>query len=191
MDSYVISLKDFTKKHEKVVLNLEAQVSKKVNTKDQVALIMCSSGTTGMPKGVMLTHANIISVVQGYRDRFVLYRMVYDQTLIILNVSPWFHSMGFMSMFLIATSRDAVSVFLPKFEEELFLKAIEVSSECCLISLVTSTIFLQKYKVTTITVVPPIMVFLAKSPLVDKYDISSVKGNKKLLKVNKIFSNIS
>lgn len=142
LDSYVISLKDFTKKHEKVVLNLEAQVSKKVNTKDQVALIMCSSGTTGMPKGVMLTHANIISVVQGYRDRFVLYRMVYDQTLIILNVSPWFHSMGFMSMFLIATSRDAISVFLPKFEEELFLKAIEVSYDCCLVrSLLLQTFY--------------------------------------------------
>lgn len=152
-----IRLADFVKKHRENDFDVEANVARKVDIKDQVALIVCSSGTTGLPKGVLITHENIMSVVQSYRDLFILLKMLHGQ-LITLNIAPWFHALGFISMILVACSRDARFVFLPKFEEKLFLSSIE------------------KYKVTAITVVPPIMVFLAKSPLFDKYDLSSVKG---------------
>lgn len=98
-----------------------------------------------------------MSVVQSYRDLFIMAKMLQEQTLIILNIAPWFHSMGFLSMILSACSRDSTNVFLPKFEDKIFLRCIE------------------QYKVSTITVVPPIMNFLAKSPLFDKYDLSSIK----------------
>lgn len=127
IDDFVISLDDFKKLAEKSNFNVEENVARKVDIKDQVSLIVCSSGTTGMPKGVMITQENIMSVVQGYRDLFVLTKMIYGETLRILNIAPWFHALGFLSMFMIACSRDAIYVFLPKFEERAFLGSIEVS----------------------------------------------------------------
>lgn len=127
IDDFAISQNDFLKKYENNEFNADDHASTPVDVKDQVAVIFCSSGTTGMPKGVLITHNNIISVVQGYRDRFVLFKMMYeDRTLSILNVAPWFHVLGFMSLVLLTTSRNAMFVFLPRFEEEPFLRSIEV-----------------------------------------------------------------
>lgn len=127
IDSSTISLAEFVRKNEKKDFNVEKNVSVKVDIKEQVSLIVCSSGTTGLPKGVLLTQENMMSVIQSYRDTFVLMKMIHEQTLVILNIAPWFHALGFMSMFLVACSRDSTFVFLPKFEEEPFLKSIEVS----------------------------------------------------------------
>jgi 4-coumarate--CoA ligase len=126
IDNFAISLEDFVKKQEKVSFNVEEFTSKKVDIADQVALIMCSSGTTGMPKGVMITQKNMMSVLLSYRELFTMTRMLFDETLIVLNIAPWFHALGFMSMFMVACSRETVYVFLPKFNEETFLSSIEV-----------------------------------------------------------------
>lgn len=99
-----------------------------------------------------------MSVIQGMRDIFVLSRMLNGGTMVVWSVAPWFHSMGFFSMVLNACSRDATFVFLPKFDEETFLRCI------------------QDYKISHIVVVPPIMVFLAKSPMFDQYDLSSIRS---------------
>jgi acyl-CoA synthetase (AMP-forming)/AMP-acid ligase II len=82
-----------------------------------------------MPKGVMITHGNLISVVQSYRGLFVLMKMINDETLIILNIGPWFHALGFMSMLMVCCNHDPIYVFLPKFEEKSFLSAIEVKNK--------------------------------------------------------------
>ena len=126
IDKFAISLDNFVKNSQKISFNIEEHTSKKVDVQDQVALIMCSSGTTGMPKGVMITQLNMMSVLNGYRELFTMTRMVYDETLIILNIAPWFHALGFMSMFMLACSRESIYVFLPRFDEETFLKSIEV-----------------------------------------------------------------
>lgn len=65
--------------------------------------------------------------------------------------------MGFMSMLFAVTSMEFPTVYLWKFEPELYLKSIE------------------KYKILTISVPPPVVVFLAKTPLFNKYDLSSLK----------------
>lgn len=122
-----VLLNDFVNEFKNNNFDVEKSASQKVEIKEQVALIVCSSGTTGQPKGVLITQENIMSVIQSYRDLFVLIKMLHGQTITNLNIAPWFHSLGFMSMILVATSRDAVFVFLPKFEEEVFLRAIEVS----------------------------------------------------------------
>ncbi|KAG5668823.1 hypothetical protein PVAND_016746 [Polypedilum vanderplanki] len=150
------SMNDFIKNEDKN-FNVEANASKKVDIKNQLSFIMMSSGTTGIAKGVQQTQENVLSIIQSYRDMFVLFRMLHDTKSIILNIAPFFHGFGFISMLLISCSREATAVFLPRFEENAFFKAIE------------------KHKVNIITVVPPIMVLLAKSPLVDKYDLSSIK----------------
>lgn len=157
VDGNAMLLTDFIKKYQSKDFDVEANVSQRVDIRDQVALIVCSSGTTGMPKGVLITQENIMSVIQSYRDLFLLMKMA-GETVVVLNIAPWFHALGFLSMCLVACSRDSVFVFLPKFEERLFLRAIE------------------KHKVTAITVVPPIMVMLAKSPIVDEYDLSSIES---------------
>lgn len=152
-----ILLDEFIRKFEKKEFNVEDHVKSRVS-RDQVVYIASSSGTTGMPKGVLITQENIMSVVQGNRDIFTLAKIIQGQTLISLSVAPWFHSMGFFVMILNACSRDVTFVFLPKFEDETFLRCI------------------QDYKVSTMAVVPPLMVFLAKSPLFEKYDLSSLKS---------------
>lgn len=73
----------------------------------------------------------------------------------ILMVIPCFHAYGLLTM--VGTSVcGAEIVFLPKFEEHLFLRTI------------------QTYKTNTAFLVPPLLLFLAKSPLVDMYDVSSL-----------------
>lgn len=142
IDGSAVLLNDFIQKFKNNNFDVEKSVSQKVDIKQQVALIVCSSGTTGQPKGVLITQENIMSVIQGYRDRFILVKMLLGQTIVNLNIAPWFHSLGFITMMLLATSRDAVFVFLPKFEEEVFLRAIQVcSTYCSMLSLIMNVAF--------------------------------------------------
>lgn len=157
LNSETILLQDFINNYEIKDFNLENFVARRVS-RDQVVYIASSSGTTGMPKGVLITQENIMSVIQGMRDIFTVSKQILGHTIVASSVAPWFHSMGLFTMILNACSRDNIFVFLPKFESEPFLRCI------------------QDYKVSNISVVPPIMVFLAKSPMIDKYDLSSLKS---------------
>lgn len=150
-----ISYSDFIQKYEKKDFNVENYVAQRVS-RDQVAYIASSSGTTGLPKAVLITQMNIMSVVQGIRDSITLAKLMLGGTVISSSCAPWFHSMGFFAMTINACSRDGTFVFLPKFENESFLRCI------------------QEYKIASVSIVPPIMVFLAKDPVVDKYDLSSL-----------------
>jgi 4-coumarate--CoA ligase len=156
-DGKIVTLDDFMRKNEDKSFDVEAYASKKVDIQEQDSFIMMSSGTTGFPKGVRQTQENVLSIIQSYRDMFVLFRMLHGTASVIMNIAPWFHGFGFISMLLISCSREASFVFLPRFEEKIFLRAIE------------------KHKIGVLTLVPPVLVLLAKSPLFDKYDLSSVK----------------
>lgn len=75
---------------------------------------------------------------------------------VMLGLIPWFHAFGNLTLFC-QTLHGLRMVFLPKFEESLFLSCIET------------------YGVTFAFMVPPLMVFLAKHPLVANYDLSSLR----------------
>ncbi|KAH8312644.1 hypothetical protein KR044_011858 [Drosophila immigrans] len=126
-------------------------LSPEANKSEDVALIVCSSGTTGLPKGVQLTQSNLLATL----DSQIQPTMMPLNEISLLTVIPWFHAFGCLTLITTATMGTRL-VYLPKFEENLFLSAIE------------------KYRVMMAFMVPPLMVFLAKHPIVDKYDLSSL-----------------
>ncbi|KAH7418158.1 hypothetical protein BKA64DRAFT_563948 [Cadophora sp. MPI-SDFR-AT-0126] len=118
-----------------------------------LSFLVYSSGTTGLPKGVMLTHRNIVSNT--------LMTDVGSAELhagdVLIAVLPLYHIYGLALLIVHSIHRGAKVVVMPAFEPQAFLGAI------------------QKHKVTFAYLVPPIVLFLAKSPIVDEYDLRSVK----------------
>ncbi|KAK6942432.1 AMP-dependent synthetase/ligase [Dillenia turbinata] len=123
---------------------------------DDVVALPYSSGTTGLPKGVMLTHKGLVTSVaqQVDGDNPNLYFHSED---VILCVLPLFHIYSLNSVLLCALRVGAAILIMQKFE---IVKLMEL---------------VEKYKVTIAPFVPPIVLAIAKSPDVDKYDLSSIR----------------
>ncbi|KAL2652451.1 hypothetical protein R1flu_020579 [Riccia fluitans] len=118
-----------------------------------IAVLLYSSGTTGPSKGVILTHLNCVA---GVNHSFAL-RDVVEGIYIVGIIIPLFHVMGLIPVCNYALRRGSQLIIFPKFDLDLMLGAV------------------QRYKITHLGLVPPILVLLAKSPVVDKYDLSSLK----------------
>uniref|UniRef100_A0A182NL03 Luciferin 4-monooxygenase n=1 Tax=Anopheles dirus TaxID=7168 RepID=A0A182NL03_9DIPT len=118
-----------------------------------VALIVLSSGTTGLPKGVELTHQSIIATIAHSKESAKLIEL--PEQLVALAVTPLFHVVAGVGLLNMVTN-NCRCVVMPRFDPHLFLSCI------------------QKYGVNLMTLVPPLMVFLAKHPMVDEYDLSSL-----------------
>ncbi|AOW94922.1 AMP-dependent synthetase [Rhodococcus sp. WMMA185] len=117
----------------------------------QLAVLPYSSGTTGRPKGVMLTHRNLVANVCQINPR-----MGIEADDRLLAVLPFFHIYGMTVLLNAALFNRASLVTMPKFDLAEFLRV--VSDEKC----------------TYVFIAPPVAVALAKHPLVDEYDLSSV-----------------
>jgi acyl-CoA synthetase (AMP-forming)/AMP-acid ligase II len=116
-----------------------------------IAALPYSSGTTGIPKGVMLTHRNLVANVAQSRASIDLV-----STDRVLAVLPFFHIYGMTVLLNLALRQRASLVTMPKFDLVEFLSNI------------------QTYGCTYLYIAPPIAVALAKHPVVDQYDISTV-----------------
>ncbi|XP_033733814.1 4-coumarate--CoA ligase 1-like [Pecten maximus] len=125
-----------------------------IDPNEDVALLPYSSGTTGLPKGVMLTHMNIVSNLQQTRPQFAITN---DDS--VLCLLPMFHAYGMLFILMNTLQDGGKLVILPEFEPESFLTSI------------------QQHKVSLLYMVPPIALFLARHPLVDKFDISSIRAH--------------
>jgi acyl-CoA synthetase (AMP-forming)/AMP-acid ligase II len=118
-----------------------------------VVALPYSSGTTGLPKGVMLSHRNLVANIlqtdgAGHlRDG--------DDTLICFL--PFFHIYGLVVTMLLSLRSGATLVVMPRFELEAYLDLVE------------------RHRATMLHVVPPIVLALAKSPAVGGRDLSSVR----------------
>ncbi|KAF0676294.1 AMP-binding protein [Profundibacterium mesophilum] len=117
-----------------------------------VAAMPYSSGTTGMPKGVMLSHRNLLANTLQVRSGL---DFAEDETTIAFL--PFFHIYGLTVMMNVYLSSGGHLVTLPRFDLPLFLELT------------------QKHKARKLFVVPPVVLALAKHPAVEEYDLSSVE----------------
>jgi acyl-CoA synthetase (AMP-forming)/AMP-acid ligase II len=118
-----------------------------------LAVLPYSSGTTGFPKGVVLTHRNLVANL--LQTAWVHHVAEQDR---IIAVLPFFHIYGMQVVLNLALWRGATLVTMPRFELEPFLAAV------------------QQYRITRAFVVPPLVLALAQHPAVDRYDLSSVRA---------------
>jgi acyl-CoA synthetase (AMP-forming)/AMP-acid ligase II len=124
----------------------------RIDAREDLVALPYSSGTTGLPKGVMLTHANLVSNLCQMDGAEPL-----SQDDVVIAVLPFFHIMGLMVVLNRGLSKGATIVTLPRFELEPFLEVM------------------QRYGVTRAYLVPPIVLALAKHPLVERYDLSKLQ----------------
>lgn len=117
-----------------------------------LAVLPYSSGTTGRPKGVMLTHTNLVANVA----QSLAIGVGPDD--VVPCILPFFHIYGMTVLLNLALRTRAKLVTLPRFDLAQYLGVI------------------QEHRATFLFVAPPIALALAKHPLVDSYDVSSVRA---------------
>ncbi|WP_037670002.1 4-coumarate--CoA ligase family protein [Streptomyces griseus] len=117
-----------------------------------VAALPYSSGTTGTPKGVMLTHLQIATNLAQLEP--AISSRPGDRVLAVL---PFFHIYGLTALMKAPLRAGATVVVLPRFDLDTFLATI------------------QNHRITNLYVAPPIVLALAKHPAVAQYDLSSLK----------------
>ncbi|MEU8674126.1 4-coumarate--CoA ligase family protein [Streptomyces sp. NPDC048560] len=123
-----------------------------IDPAEDVAALPYSSGTTGAPKGVMLTHRSIATNLEQLRPFIPM-----GPGDSILAVLPFFHIYGLTALMNAPLRCGATVVVLPRFDLAQFLGAIE------------------KHRISGLYVAPPIVLALAKHPSVGEYDLSSLE----------------
>ena len=124
-----------------------------IDPAEDLVALPYSSGTTGVSKGVMLTHRNLVAnLCQGEPA------LLAGEAERLIAVLPFFHIYGLVVLMASALSRGSTLVTMPRFDLEQFLTLV------------------QDQGITRAYLVPPIVLALAKHPLVDKYDLSSLQS---------------
>jgi long-chain acyl-CoA synthetase len=127
--------------------------SVKVFPKTDVAALQYTGGTTGVPKGAMLTHSNLLSNAVMCAE----WLTARTSSEVFLTVLPLFHIYGMTTSMNAAVYLAGAMVLLPRFNPKEVLKTIE------------------QYKVTIFCGVPTMYSVLVAHPDVGKYDLSSIK----------------
>ena len=123
-----------------------------VNPLEDLVALPYSSGTTGLPKGVMLTHHNLVANLCQMEGLCYFY-----ETDTLICVLPLFHIYGLVVVLNMGLYTGATVVMMPRFDLETFLKAV------------------QDYDVSLAHIVPPIVLSLSKNPVVDNYKLPRLR----------------
>ena len=122
-----------------------------IDPTNDVVVLPYSSGTTGLPKGVMLTHANLIANILQIET------VESNRLQALVGVLPFFHIYGLVVILNFGLRVGATVITLPRFDLEQFLRA------------------LQDWRIELVHVVPPIALALARQPCVDNYDLHNLR----------------
>ncbi|USX50502.1 4-coumarate--CoA ligase family protein [Lentzea sp. HUAS12] len=124
-----------------------------IDPANDVAVLPYSSGTTALPKGVMLTHRNLVANLEQCQPLLEL-----NEETRILAVLPFFHIYGMQVLMNGGLRVGATVVTLPRFDLPEFLRVI------------------AEHRTDRVYIAPPVAVALAKHPIVDDYDLSPLKA---------------
>jgi acyl-CoA synthetase (AMP-forming)/AMP-acid ligase II len=124
----------------------------KINARSDLVALPFSSGTTGFPKGVMLTHYNLVSMLcQLHASEALTERDT------VVCVVPMYHLYGLHVVVNLGLSQGATVVILPRYDRRQFLRTLE------------------RYGVTVAPLVPPLVLELSRVPEVDQHDLSKLR----------------
>jgi acyl-CoA synthetase (AMP-forming)/AMP-acid ligase II len=123
-----------------------------IDPASQIMVLPYSSGTTGLPKGVMLTHRNLVANL-AQCDAMLRY----DPHSSGLAVLPFFHIYGMQILMNGLLANGCTVISMVRFD---LVKALEL---------------IQEQRITHFYAVPPMILALAKQPIVDDYDLSSLE----------------
>ena len=129
-----------------------------IDPADDLAVLPYSSGTTGVSKGVMLTHRNLVANLAQLDAMAPHAAVPVRGDDVVLGLLPFFHIYGMVVIMGYALLKGATVVTMPRFDLEAFLELI------------------QSYGITYVNVVPPIVQAMAKHPAVDRYDLGSLRA---------------
>jgi len=123
-----------------------------VDTKTHVVALPYSSGTTGLPKGVMLSHRNLVANIEQLQ-----HAIIYDTSEVALAALPFFHIYGMQVLMNGLISNGVKAITMPRFDLVGAMEAIE------------------RHKITRVFAVPPMIVSIVNSPRLTEFNLQSVK----------------
>lgn len=126
-----------------------------IDFENDLAMLQYTGGTTGFPKGVMLTHKNLVTNVTMCKTW--LYECE-DGKERVLGILPFFHVYGMTTVLVLSIMQANTMILLPKFDVETALKTID------------------KQKPTLFPGAPTIYIGILNSPNLGKYDLSSINA---------------